>query len=54
MAEFVAENLRRNFGDAIERVSDDRGDLTVWVIWAAPAACSVIAFRKWTAMPDVL
>jgi len=31
VAEFVSENLRRNFGDAIERVSDDRGDLTVWV-----------------------
>lgn len=31
MAEFVAENLRRSFGDAIERVTDDRGDLTVWV-----------------------
>ncbi|CAN5801530.1 NADH-quinone oxidoreductase subunit C [soil metagenome] len=31
MAEFVADNLRARFGDALERVSDDRGDLTVWV-----------------------
>ena len=31
MAEFVLENLRRRFGDALERVSDDLGDLTVWV-----------------------
>jgi NADH/F420H2 dehydrogenase subunit C len=31
VAEFVLENLRRRFGDALERVSDDRGDLTVWV-----------------------
>ncbi len=31
MAQFVADNLSRRFGNAIERVSDDFGDLTVWV-----------------------
>ncbi len=31
MAEFVSENLRRAFSDAIQKVQDDRGDLTVWV-----------------------
>ena len=31
MAEFVLENLRGRFGDALERVSDDHGDLTVWI-----------------------
>jgi NADH/F420H2 dehydrogenase subunit C len=31
VAEFVAENLRRRFGDALERISDDRGDLAVWI-----------------------
>lgn len=31
MAEYVAENLRRRFGDALERISDERGDLAVWV-----------------------
>jgi NADH:ubiquinone oxidoreductase subunit C len=30
VAEFVAENLRRRFGEALERISDDRGDLTIW------------------------
>ena len=31
MAQFVADNLTRSFGDAIQRLSDDFGDLTVWV-----------------------
>ncbi|MFN2422061.1 MAG: NADH-quinone oxidoreductase subunit C [Gemmatimonadota bacterium] len=31
MAQFVADNLQRRFGEAIERVSDDFGDLTVWI-----------------------
>jgi NADH-quinone oxidoreductase subunit C len=31
MAQNVADNLTRRFGDAIQRVGDDFGDLTVWV-----------------------
>ena len=31
MAEFVLENLRRRFSDALERASDEHGDLTVWI-----------------------
>jgi NADH-quinone oxidoreductase subunit C len=31
MAQFVVDNLERRFGDALQRVSDDRGELTVWI-----------------------
>jgi len=31
MAQFVADSLTRRFGDAIQRMTDDFGDLTVWV-----------------------
>ena len=32
MAGFVADNLRERFGDAIQKVLDEHGDLTVWVV----------------------
>lgn len=31
MAHFVADHLQRRFGETIQRVSDDLGDLTLWV-----------------------
>ena len=31
MAQFVADNLQRRFGDSLQRISDDFGDLTVWI-----------------------
>jgi NADH/F420H2 dehydrogenase subunit C len=31
MAQFVADNLAGRFGEGVQRVSDDFGDLTVWV-----------------------
>lgn len=31
MAQDVAENLGRRFGEGLQRVTDERGDLTVWV-----------------------
>lgn len=32
MADFVSDRLQREFGDAITGVSDEHGDLTVWVV----------------------
>ncbi|HKY61773.1 MAG TPA: NADH-quinone oxidoreductase subunit C [Gemmatimonadota bacterium] len=31
MAQFVADRLRERFPDAVQRIQDDHGDLTVWV-----------------------
>jgi NADH/F420H2 dehydrogenase subunit C len=31
MAQFVADNVTTAFGEAVERITDDRGELTIWV-----------------------
>lgn len=31
MAEFIADSIRARFADVVQRVSDDCGDLTIWI-----------------------
>ncbi|HUP00002.1 MAG TPA: NADH-quinone oxidoreductase subunit C [Gemmatimonadota bacterium] len=31
MAQFVADRIQHHFADAVQQVSDDHGDLTVWI-----------------------
>ncbi|MGH7589702.1 MAG: NADH-quinone oxidoreductase subunit C [Gemmatimonadota bacterium] len=44
MAQFVADRLREEFPDAVQRILDERGDLTVWV--SRDRVHEVLAFCK--------